>query len=124
MDNSNKDVVAIVKQMVADGKLSQDIAEFYVPELKETKDEEIRRGLINGFKFYSEQEYWGTDKFPLKITEIIAWLEKQGEQKPIEWKPSEEQISALIIAQDTLSYENDHKSAKAIKELLEQLKAL
>ena len=48
------------------------------PELAESEDEKVRKGLINGFKFYSDQECWGTEKFHLKIKDIIAWLEKQG----------------------------------------------
>lgn len=44
------------------------------PELKESKDEKIRKVLINMFKGYDIQKVGEfTDK------EIIAWLEKQGD---------------------------------------------
>lgn len=56
-----------IKQLLADGVISQEVAEKYFPELAESDDERIRKELIEfvksrgGFK----QEY-------------IAWLEKQG----------------------------------------------
>lgn len=72
----------IVQRMIADGIITQDDAAKYFSELAESEDERIRRGLINGFNFYGEQEYWGTDKFQLKVKDIIAYLEKQGEPNP------------------------------------------
>ena len=55
------------------------------PELKESEDERIRKGLINGFSEclmnlqYSNnaQKYWHN----IKIEDIFSWLEKQREQK-------------------------------------------
>ena len=54
------------------------------PELKESEDEKVRRCLINGMKFYyegNEGATWGTEKFSMKVKDILSWLEKQGEQK-------------------------------------------
>ena len=48
------------------------------PELKESEDERIRKGLLEIFNKAQFGE-WGK----LKIKDIIAWLEKQKEQKPI-----------------------------------------
>ena len=55
------------------------------PELKESEDEEIRKWLIGYFQQYKSD---GIEKYAngLKIDNIIAWLEKQGEksqEKPI-----------------------------------------
>jgi len=49
------------------------------PELKESEDESIRKGLIEYFLHRPDYEitYYG-----LKSDSVIAWLEKQGEQKP------------------------------------------
>lgn len=56
----------------------KDVIEHIFPELKESEDERIRKGLINYFNDFSLSTFGGLD--PKKI---LAWLEKQGEQKPI-----------------------------------------
>lgn len=80
---TDKETMAIIKQMVADGQISQEVAEKYFPELKEkeSEDEKIRKHLINYFKHKMDDtlEYWeGIAK-----EDALAWLEKQGEQKPV-----------------------------------------
>lgn len=49
------------------------------PELKESEDERIRKGLLEIFNKAQFGE-WGK----LKIKDIIAWLERQKEQQPAE----------------------------------------
>lgn len=47
---------------------------------KENEDNCVIRCLINGLRFYyadNENATWGTDKFHMKVTDIINWLEKQ-----------------------------------------------
>lgn len=71
-----------------------DIVEQIFPELVKSKDEKIRIKLIEFFVGYTtDKEWWGS------ITEkdILAWLEKQCEQKPAEWSKKDEQISNAII---------------------------
>ena len=48
------------------------------PELKESEDERIRKGLINYFNDFSLPTFGG-----LGPKKIIAWLEKQGQHKPV-----------------------------------------
>ena len=71
----NKEAIAIVKQMVADGQISQDVAEKYFPELKESEDEKIRKRLIELVKQSSDLLY------PPNQKSMLAWLEKQGEKE-------------------------------------------
>lgn len=67
--------------------LEEDITSIF-PELKESEDERIRKELIENFKCfcgdYPETTKWGKDD-NLLVKDIIAWLEKQGEKKSIEW---------------------------------------
>ena len=42
-----KETLDVVRQMVADGQVSQEVAEKYFPELRESESERIRKGLIN-----------------------------------------------------------------------------
>jgi hypothetical protein len=57
---------------------------------------DVVKCLINGMKFYyedNEEATWGTEKFSMKVKDILSWLEKQGEQKPtIEMKSAEESL--------------------------------
>lgn len=54
--------------------------EYIFPELKESEDERIKNWLIGYFHQYKED---GMEKYAngLKVESILAWLEKQGEQK-------------------------------------------
>lgn len=63
--------------------VKEELEEIF-PELKETEDEKIRKDIISflqlphpQFVGKREQEKW------------IAWLEKQGEQKPVGWNVGE-----------------------------------
>ena len=69
------------------------VIDVIVPELAESKDEKIRKGLLEIFK-NSQNGHWGG----MEITDIVAYLEKQKEQKPAEW--SEEDEIGLVDALD------------------------
>lgn len=63
----------------------QGILDDIFPELAESEDEQIRKWLIGYFHQYKED---GMEKYAngLKVESIIAWLEKQGEQKPFDYE--------------------------------------
>lgn len=75
--------IEVAKQLVKDGKISQEIAETIFPELKENEDEKIRKAvkhLVNSTK----ERHFGIDNYDgVKWIDILSWLEKQGEQKPV-----------------------------------------
>ena len=57
------------------------LLETIFPELEESEDEKIRKELI---KYFTKgREFLSI--IPYNTEEVIAWLEKQGEQKPAEW---------------------------------------
>ena len=63
-----------VKQVV------KDLITYIFPELKESEDERIRKALMQNLK-----ERFGTKGNMgegLDMPDVLAWLEKQGEQKP------------------------------------------
>lgn len=83
------------KEMYAkfEGMKQGDILEDVFPELKESEDEKIRKKLIAYFVRYKEQAICGVKTFyGIPSDKILAWLEKQGEQKS-SW--SEEDISKI-----------------------------
>lgn len=59
------------------------------PELQELDNEKIRKGIIKSIMDLHTDwlELHGVTK-----EDAIAWLEKQGEQKPVEWHIEDEQI--------------------------------
>ena len=73
--------------------------EAIIPELRESEDERIRKELIDFVNHYrhntdltSEQAEW--------CKKVLAYLEKQKEQKPMGWKPQPESLEALMYAID------------------------
>ena len=68
---------------------AQKAAEFVFPELK-NKDEEIREWLIDWAKAVN----W-SEQFTITKEQVLAWLEKQGDNNNQNWKPSKGQINAL-----------------------------
>jgi len=61
----------------------QDIFEAIFPEFKESEDERIRKGIIKYLSWIKEKKYlYMPDKIP--FDDMVAWLEKQGEQKTID----------------------------------------
>ena len=64
------------------------ICEYIFPEIHEPKDKDemIRKCLINGMTFYLERwedSTWGTEKFNMKVKDILEWLEKQDKRKTL-----------------------------------------
>lgn len=77
-----------IVQLLSDGVISNEVAERYFPELKESASERIRNFLHRTFT----AEYLSEDKLSKwhgePVANILAWLEKQGEQNHfmIQWK--------------------------------------
>ena len=78
-----KDLVEAVKKLQGANPSDEGIQKWVednVPELKESEDEKIRKELINYlYDVHDDDE---------ERAKWIPWLEKQGEQKSVEFKPS------------------------------------
>ena len=83
------DMRVIYPNLKGDAKLA---VEHAFPELRESEDERIRKGLVNfilykaGHLLDEETEH-----------KFIAYLEKQKEQKPIEWSEEDEMVRNAIL---------------------------
>lgn len=75
------------------GKTKEE-AEKYFPELAESEDEKIRKWLIGYFQRNKVAEV-------IKTHNILAWLEKHGEQKP-KWTEEDSLMIDSII--DTIKW--------------------
>jgi hypothetical protein len=69
-NKTNKETIAIVRQMINDGHISKEIAAIYVPELKESEGEMIRKDIIETIKEEIKE-------FPHSAiaAKAISWLE-------------------------------------------------
>lgn len=129
----------VVKQMVADGQILQEVAEKYFPELKESEDERIRKEIISALKWanhkgvYDKHIDWlekqGGQKETLcdKCRKRTALgrcaLEKQGEQKP-EWSEEDEKMFARFAACLGYHYNDCIMTRKEYEEARNWLKSL
>ena len=71
------------KKLYGDG-----ITEEIFPELKESDDDRIRKWIIDDIRYNINNEPLNNSEYKKKAEKAIAWLEKQGEQKPTlpKWK--------------------------------------
>ena len=70
--------------------------EGFFPELAGSKDERIRKALLEMVHDTTGDELWVD--YNVHKEEALAWLEKQGEQKPIEWDEYDEMYVSALIA--------------------------
>lgn len=75
---------------------------------------DVVKCLINGMKFYyedNEEATWGTEKFSMKVKDILSWLEKQCGEKPadkveLKFKVGDWVVCGKLVTQIT-SIEDD-----------------
>ena len=66
------------KRLYEKGTITESLCHIF-PELKESEDENIRKALID---FFGRGAKYGGQTNGVYDKDILAWLEKQGEQKP------------------------------------------
>lgn len=113
--NNLVEAIKVLQKANPSNEVIQNWVNDNVSELCESKDEKIRKSLIDGFKRYDD----GTLFNGCLVKEILPWLERQGEQTT--WKPNKEQIIALRWVLNNIPY-NRYK--EEISELLDQIKKL
>lgn len=128
-----KDKLRLAKEALESGSYDKETIEYIFPELKESGDERIRKALIDFF--LKQFDYASEEGTKERLKSWIAWLEKQGEQKPEELPNGEDYgidslYHAARILEKTLGevdgYQSDdgileHKCAiEVVKRLYEQ----
>ena len=130
-----KETIELVKKMIEDGNLSQEIAEKYCPELKESEDERIRKEMIEIIK--KEGHDFPSSVIAEKSNSWIAWLEKQGadislfsneQQKYMEKYISLDKVTLIKllaerdrnVEETTKSFEKQNKNNIGISEATKQ----
>ena len=76
-----KEALAIAKKLDEEGcHVLRDV----FPELAESEEEKIRKAIIEHFK-QEEDKFKALTFNGYYYKDVYAWLEKQGEQKSVEW---------------------------------------
>lgn len=89
-------------------KYGGDYAGYIFPELRESEDEKIRKFLIDYFTSYKIGNV-ATKLNGYRIDDILAYLEKQKEQKPAEWSNKDEEMMTEIIEFLEYAYPYDNE---------------
>ena len=97
-----KELVAKLKEAYNDENVRDErfccVINSIMPELAESDDEKIRRWLYEMLKAGIEQDPHPFSEDANMAKKGLAWLEKQGEQKPVEWSKEDEEMKESIIA--------------------------
>lgn len=83
------------------------VIEQIFPELKELDDEEIRKWIIDDIRYNMNNEPLNDSKYKKKAEKAIAWLEKQGEQKPVDKVESKFKDGQWIVFNGLTLYINE-----------------
>lgn len=75
-----------------DNKLGMQILENLFPELCESEDGRIRKAILHLVKSQKEHHFGIATYDDINWLDMIAWLEKQVEQKPVEWSKEDEKM--------------------------------
>ena len=70
------------KSLRAASDIGTDIVTFIFPQLRESDDERIRKELVEAFEAYDIESSWNG----IPVRSVLAWLEKQKEQKPVDYE--------------------------------------
>lgn len=109
---------SVVKyQSSSDALLTSQTIEKAFPELRESEDEKIRKAQLNYWRSVGGKEWYG-----VPVQEVIAWLEKQGEQMS---DPRYSILDKLIDADDIYQMSvNDAMVEEAKNKAIEALSKL
>ena len=103
------------------------LIDTWEPELKESEDERVRKAIL-GLVYLDGIEPILT-KCSVTRSDILSYLEKQKEQKPVEWSEEDENNTGWLIAflEGKIVYHSDnlHKSViKWLRGIRDRLKSL
>ena len=102
-------------EAVQKGCLDKDMFDIIFPP-EESEDEKAKKIIASVF---SEAGNRYIQKSERDI--VLAYLEKQKEQKPVEWKPTEEQMNALNFAITYFMHETNYKNPTELRDLYDDL---
>lgn len=83
-------------------------------ELKESEDEKIRKTLLETFRNFDADGTFWTVTLRISKDNVLAWLEKQGEQKPtVDFKAKDWYVSKVDGKIHNTTYSPNNKDEKS-----------
>ena len=79
MDYEKK--LTLAKEALESGSYDRETIEYIFPELRQNEDDKIREALIDGLYDCMSDDLGWSDFGGVPIEDLLAWLERQGEQK-------------------------------------------
>lgn len=90
-------------------------AEHYFPELTESEDERIKKEILSFLKDFKRDHYRNLD-----FSSWIAWLEKQGEQKPTDLRTWKYIVADVLTAKNGIGQYLDDPWTTEVAERLQE----
>lgn len=101
------------------------VLEKLFPQLQESEYEKIRKWIIDDIRFNMNNEPLNNSKYKKEAEKAIAWLEKQGEEKSVEWsEDDEEHVNSLLKRLEGLCRNEFQRTRFAISEDIIWLESL
>ena len=102
MDYEKK--LALAKEALDSGSYDKETIEYIFPELKESEDEKIRKNIIIALKSQKDELGDFYKSHNTSESELVDWIEKQGEQKPI-WTDNDRTMAFTLLRDiDQMTY--------------------
>ena len=102
------EVIGRGKSLLSGNKVGNAWVYKLLPELEEPEDEKIRKELINGFNKLDKSAVWYNG---ITNGQILAWLEKQGEQK------SDDKVEPKFKVGDWVVFKDKHESIYQVEKI-------
>ena len=106
-----KEVLNVIKQMIKDGCISQEVAEKYCPEIKKYKDEIVKKQILELIRQHSVNS---------NRCMMEEWVCAHAQLQP--FKPSDEQMKALAYAVFDTQSHSYHDNLSSLEQQLKKLR--
>ena len=128
-DTENKLTLAlrILRKFIEGEAVTDDEIFDAFPGLRESEDERIRKALVKHFQ--EKKNCVGDTWAGMKVDDVLAYLERQKEQKPAEWSEEDEKIITNACEQlncyaNSYHHGGNYTRAKEVYEVADKLKSL
>lgn len=111
-----KEAIERAKEQAIDGYLDAVAVSDIFPELTESEDERMKKAIIATIHLYYGEPLEDEAK------EMIAWFEKQREQKPAEWSEEDERLRNSCISHIEEELERIRNDKYGHSEIISDLK--
>lgn len=114
---NREEAIEIIKNATVWNDEERAALAILIPELRESEDERIRKWLVDYFGSIKETVWIPRD---ITCEQILAWLEKQKEQKPAEWEDIKDKVNIPYCSSEPEWSEEDERMFNLVIECIER----